>query len=174
MTLIVVNRILPALLGGLFPNHCCLCQWRCPGAQPLCDGCRSELLANSVPCQRCALPLATSSSALCGACLQHPPDFDRVVAPWLYGEYLAYLLRCWKFEGSSASHHCSPGYGSSRYQLLLRWMRLSPCRCTGYDNGGGVTTRQNCWPGHYNSIGRGLWLTLACCCATGPPERNRE
>ncbi|PLW70791.1 ComF family protein [Pseudohalioglobus lutimaris] len=22
-----------------------------------------------------------------------------MVAPWLYGEYLAYLLRCWKFEG---------------------------------------------------------------------------
>jgi ComF family protein len=66
---------------------------------PLCDNCRRELPANASACRRCALPLAATTSNLCGACLRHPPDFDRVVAPWLYGEYLAYLLRRWKFQG---------------------------------------------------------------------------
>ena len=95
----MVNKFAATLLDGLFPNYCTLCQLPCAGALPLCDDCRLELPANSCACRRCALPLATETGTTCGACLRKPPDFDRVVAPWLYGEYLAYLLRRWKFQG---------------------------------------------------------------------------
>lgn len=95
----MVNSIFTPILNGLFPNECSLCQWRCPGSLPLCEACREEFPINSYPCQRCALPLATASSRLCGTCQRQPPAFDAALAPWLYGEYLAYLLRRWKFEG---------------------------------------------------------------------------
>jgi ComF family protein len=95
----MVNKLLSPVLQGLFPNYCCLCQWRCPGALPLCAACRSELPANPQACCRCALPLASASASLCAACLQSPPAFDRVIAPWLYGEYVAHLLQRWKFHG---------------------------------------------------------------------------
>jgi ComF family protein len=36
---------------------------------------------------------------VCGKCLQAPPPFDRVVAPWLYCELLAHLIQRWKFHG---------------------------------------------------------------------------
>ncbi|TDG15882.1 ComF family protein [Seongchinamella unica] len=97
----MVNSLLGRLADALFPNVCCLCQWRCPGRLPLCADCRNELAANARCCRRCALPLA-SDSLLCGQCLQAPPAFDRVVAPWLYGEYFAYILRRWKFQDDLA------------------------------------------------------------------------
>lgn len=90
-----------ALAGALFPTVCCLCQWRCPGQLPLCAACRAELAANTHCCQRCALPLA-SGGGLCGQCLQQPPAFERVVAPWLYSEYLAFIVQRWKFEDEPA------------------------------------------------------------------------
>ena len=95
------RQLADALAGALFPNVCCLCQWRCPGNLPLCAGCRQELAANAQCCGRCALPLATNSD-LCGQCLLNPPAFDRVVAPWLYSEYLAFIIQRWKFQGDLA------------------------------------------------------------------------
>lgn len=97
----MVNKIIQALGDGLFPNHCCLCQWRCPGSLPLCQHCRAELAANQRCCGQCALPLATQAP-LCGSCLQQPPAYDRVIAPWLYCEYLAHLIGRWKFNGDRA------------------------------------------------------------------------
>ena len=53
-------------------------------------------------CDRCAIPLPPESGAqsarYCGRCLSNPPPFDRVVAPWLYGEYFAHLIHRWKFH----------------------------------------------------------------------------
>jgi ComF family protein len=53
-------------------------------------------------CARCAIPLAPLAEAgtgrLCGDCLQTPPAFERVIAPWLYEEYFAHLIRRWKYH----------------------------------------------------------------------------
>ena len=92
-----VNKLLGQIGNALFPNYCCLCQWHCSGQLPLCAGCRQELTANRRSCRRCALPLPDETT-ICGQCLQEPPDFDRVIAPWLYCEYLAYMLWRWKFN----------------------------------------------------------------------------
>jgi ComF family protein len=57
---------------------------------------------NHDACDRCAVPLPPRSDAqttrYCGQCLTSPPPFDRVVAPWLYGEYFAHLIHRWKFH----------------------------------------------------------------------------
>jgi ComF family protein len=38
------------------------------------------------------------SRRLCGNCLQQPPPFDRVLAPYIYDEQLAFLIRQWKYR----------------------------------------------------------------------------
>ncbi len=96
-------------LEGLFPNYCYLCGLRSYREQPLCTSCESGLSTNSNCCSRCALPLArplcqsrleaAPPPVLCGSCLCSPPSFDRVIAPWLYDEQMAFLLHRWKFHG---------------------------------------------------------------------------
>lgn len=101
--LAMVNRLLDALLTGLFPDHCRLCGLRSHRPLPLCRGCESGLQANTACCYRCAIPLPDvlhePGKTLCGKCLHTPPPFDRVVAPWLYCEQLAFLIQRWKFQG---------------------------------------------------------------------------
>jgi len=98
----LVNNIGTRLLDGLFPHHCALCGLRSHRQVPLCLECESEMPVNQHCCARCAIPLpATAESAsvrLCGSCLHIPPPFDRVIAPWLYEEYLAHLIHQWKFH----------------------------------------------------------------------------
>ena len=93
------GKCLVSALEALFPNYCYLCGLRSNQGLPLCVGCLSGLVVNDACCPRCALPGRAGSTALCGQCLQAPPAFDRVIAPWLYGEQMAFLLHRWKFHG---------------------------------------------------------------------------
>lgn len=97
----MVNRFTSALLEGLFPHHCCLCGLRSHRDVPLCHGCEGDLSPNVHCCHRCAVPLATGPDGprLCGSCLQSPPAFGRVVAPWRYSEHIAHLIHRWKYRG---------------------------------------------------------------------------
>jgi ComF family protein len=99
----MVNSLLEALTGGLFPQYCVLCGLRSDNPLPLCPDCRTCLQPNLVSCSRCALPLppGTAPASQCGRCLQSPPAFSTVLAPWLYEEHLAYLIRRWKFNGAT-------------------------------------------------------------------------
>jgi len=98
----MVNSLLEALLAGLFPDYCALCGLRSCRTLPLCQACEQDLHPNDSCCYRCAIPLPLpgplSTETLCGNCLQAPPPFDRVVAPWLYCELLAHLIQRWKFH----------------------------------------------------------------------------
>ncbi len=98
----MVNNIGARLLDGIFPHHCALCGLRSHRHVPLCTECEGEMPVNDHCCARCAIPLPPCAGAdtarLCGSCLHTPPPFDRVVAPWLYGEYLAHLIHQWKFR----------------------------------------------------------------------------
>ena len=95
----MVNR----LLEGLFPTFCSLCGLRSHRQRPLCHSCQTGLAANDHYCDLCALPLPAVSAPgqprTCGSCLASPPPFSRVVAPWLYDESMAFLMRRWKFQG---------------------------------------------------------------------------
>ncbi|MEZ5501742.1 MAG: ComF family protein [Halioglobus sp.] len=99
----MVNNLPLELLEGLFPNHCALCGLRSHRRVPLCHDCEREMPLNSSHCKRCAIPLPVGTGKLterlCGHCLEKPPPFERVIAPWLYGEYLAYLIQQWKYHG---------------------------------------------------------------------------
>ena len=106
----MVNSLGAAMLEGLFPNYCVLCGLRSLRPMPLCGSCEAELQANSHCCSRCAIPLSPVRSGskgepappgLCGRCLQAPPPFQRVVAPWLYCESLAHIIHRWKFSGET-------------------------------------------------------------------------
>jgi len=98
----VVDRILASVLEGVFPQHCILCGLRSHHSLPLCADCTADLQANQHCCTRCALPLAQAGSGpiprQCGNCLRQPPLFDKVIAPWLYDEIMAYLIHRWKFQ----------------------------------------------------------------------------
>lgn len=103
----MVNRSITALLDGLFPQYCSLCGLRSNRQYPLCQYCESELQTNTRSCRHCALPLPHlydpashgGPGLLCGNCLQKPPLFNRVIAPWLYCERLAFLIHRWKYHG---------------------------------------------------------------------------
>lgn len=106
----MVNRLGAALLEGLFPNHCLLCGLRSRRPVPLCAPCARDLQPNHNCCPRCALPLPAplpGTAAMCppprtcGHCLQAPPPFQRVIAPWLYCEGLAHIIQRWKFHGET-------------------------------------------------------------------------
>lgn len=100
-----LSKLIPYLLEGLFPNYCLLCGLRSYRNFALCTPCESGLVANDICCAQCALPMPqplaghSDRGALCGQCLLSPPAFDRVVAPWLYDEQMAFLIHRWKFHG---------------------------------------------------------------------------
>jgi len=97
----MVNKFLAGLRDGLFPQYCLLCELPADCELPLCRRCARILVPNNRACSRCALPLPGISqvNSLCGQCQSTAPDFDRVLAPWLYDDALAYLITQWKFHG---------------------------------------------------------------------------
>ncbi len=84
----------------LFPVCCTLCGLPDPGPLALCPPCEQDLVANYPRCDQCALPLPAvrGPTGLCGQCLMRPPPFDRVRAPLVYDEGMAYLIGYWKFQ----------------------------------------------------------------------------
>lgn len=69
----------------------------------LCTGCRDELPWNRWQCRQCALPLAFPSDRLtCGECLQAPPPFTRVIAPWHYRFPVDRMIHRYKSSGQRA------------------------------------------------------------------------
>ena len=97
-----MKYLMALALEGVFPQYCCLCGLRSYQSQPLCSACHLGLSHNTVCCEFCALPLLELKKgrrALCGLCLQSPPEFNRVIAPWLYDRQFAHLIHQWKFQG---------------------------------------------------------------------------
>ncbi|MEH6636638.1 MAG: ComF family protein [Halioglobus sp.] len=101
----MVNKITATVLANLFPHYCILCGLHSRQPVPLCLDCQGGLQANHVCCRRCAIPLPplpdNTTLRVCGACLQSPPAFQRVIAPWLYDEQLAYIIHQWKYHGAT-------------------------------------------------------------------------
>jgi len=82
------------------PLSCLLCGGA-SGAHPLCTGCLADLPWHTQPhCPQCATP--TSAAQLCGACLQHPPAFDRTRAALVYAFPLDQLIPRLKYRGRLA------------------------------------------------------------------------
>jgi ComF family protein len=94
-----LNKCLKSVLSML-PQSCLLCSAG-SGTGLLCDPCDAELPRLNVPhCPQCALP--THDGNLCGACLAHPPRYDRISVPFLYRYPLDRLIHSFKYRGNIA------------------------------------------------------------------------
>ena len=78
--------------------HCVLCGVR--GAHSrLCAPCAASLpRLPGARCRICALPL--TSGDVCGGCIQHPPAYDSVSAPFAYAFPVDTLIHALKYGGN--------------------------------------------------------------------------
>lgn len=105
-------RIQGPVLDWLFPRTCSLCGEVGVPHDPCSDCERSlEVLLLRAVCSRCAAPLpmdpaggaATPGGSVCPACLEQPPPFDRVVAPWSFAPPLSSLIHRMKYRRELAA-----------------------------------------------------------------------
>lgn len=82
------------------PQACQLCGADSTG-ETLCTPCVADLpWLSRMCCIVCAIPL--TSGTICGACLDHPPRFDRVEAVFRYDYPLDALIHAYKYGGKLA------------------------------------------------------------------------
>ena len=82
------------------PHTCLLCG-AAAAARPLCSACLDDLPWHSQPqCPQCATP--TPAGRVCGACLKHPPAFDRTHAALAYAFPLDRMIPRLKYNGQLA------------------------------------------------------------------------
>lgn len=89
-----------SLFNRTLPPTCLLCG-AVSTAGALCPGCHADLPWHRQPhCPRCATP--TPGGQLCGACLRHPPAFERTHAALAYAFPLDRLIPRLKYRGELA------------------------------------------------------------------------
>ena len=96
-----IRHGLGRLLDLLLPRHCLMCGLP-SGDNNLCPPCRADLPRPNHSCKRCGLPLPGSDNEACGACLQHAPPWDRVVAALDYRFPVDVLVQRFKFKRNLA------------------------------------------------------------------------
>nr|WP_231701673.1 ComF family protein [Halopseudomonas salegens] len=88
----------------MFSRHCQLCLGPSDSHSDICSACQAELPWLGSHCAQCALPLHdTSPGTLCGQCLQQPPAFRQVIAPFTYRFPLDSLIPAFKYHNQLAS-----------------------------------------------------------------------
>ena len=93
----IFKRIVSDRAAG---RHCLLCG-ASSATQPVCAACHADLPWHRQPrCPCCALP--TPNGQVCGACLTHPPAFDRTHAALAYAFPLDRLIPRLKYHGQLA------------------------------------------------------------------------
>lgn len=95
------------MLSALLPGQCEVCHtWP---ARALCEACVSRFAQPVSRCEGCALPLM--GAAVCGACLAHPPPWQRCLAAVDYGYPWSGVVGRFKFEQA-------PGWATTLAQLM--------------------------------------------------------
>jgi ComF family protein len=83
------------------PHTCLLCGGNA-GSDRLCSGCTDDLPWHRMAqCPQCAIP--TAGGHLCGACLKHPPAFDRIRSALSYRFPVDQLIQRLKYNGRLAA-----------------------------------------------------------------------
>lgn len=84
----------------LLPHTCLLCG-AAAGTERLCEGCQHDLPRHIAPqCPQCAIP--TPAGQICGACLKHPPAYDRSLAAFSYRFPVDQLVSALKYHSRLA------------------------------------------------------------------------
>jgi len=91
-----------------------LCDEPSDSALALCAPCLDELPWLGAQCSVCALPLP-APGLTCGQCLQEPPAFQRVIAPWRYDFPVDSLISRFK-------HHEKWPFGRLMAELLGQFL----------------------------------------------------
>ncbi len=96
----MVNQWLISVLSGLLPASCPLCDHPLYPNEYLCEHCLLALPQLRHACGHCGLPIPaeTPSGYPCGACQQHPPNFDRLLAASYYAPPISHLITAYKFQ----------------------------------------------------------------------------
>ncbi|NBF13043.1 ComF family protein [Pseudomonas sp. Fl4BN1] len=97
-------------------QSCLLCDEPSDSALALCTPCMDELPWLNAQCSVCALPLP-ASDLTCGQCLQQPPAFHQVVAPWHYDFPVDSLISRFK-------HHAKWPFGRLMAELLCQLLHF--------------------------------------------------
>lgn len=109
-----------AVYKWLINNHttsCLLClSYGVHSQLGICEACRADLPWLGSHCRQCALPLSLAEG-LCGQCMNSPPAFNQIVAPFLYGFPIDSLILAFK-------HHHQLTYGRMLGLLLLDAVRF--------------------------------------------------
>lgn len=86
-----------------FARQDCLLCGAGSGSDLLCAGCRPELPRPPAPaCPVCAGPTGAGDAPVCGACLTHPPAYDRAFAALSYGFPTDELIQALKYRSQLA------------------------------------------------------------------------
>jgi ComF family protein len=102
-----------SIFKQVFPFTCLLCGATSATAH-LCDACLADLPWHRQPqCPQCAIP--TPDGQVCGACLKHPPAFDRTHAALAYAFPLDRLIPRLKYQGRLA---IAPALGACLAQAV--------------------------------------------------------
>jgi len=113
-----------SIIKRLIPCDCLLCG-AAAGTRRLCSGCQADLPWHRQPqCPQCATP--TPLGQICGACLRHPPAFDRTHAALIYAFPLDRMIPRLKYHTQLA---IAPVLGeclAQAVQLAARPDRLIP------------------------------------------------
>lgn len=96
-------------------QSCLLCSEPADDTTPICTACETELPWLGDQCQTCALPLP-ASGLTCGQCLQQPPAFERVAAPWRYSFPVDTLITRFK-------HNAKWPFGRLLGELLMQFLQ---------------------------------------------------
>ena len=111
------KNIINGLLDSILPAHCELCGDAT--GNMLCAACDKQLPRIQQCCEICSLPLAAhevdddEEFGVCGECLKQKPDFDKLIAPFVYEDEVAWLIN--KFKHRNRAH-----YGNYLSQHLHR------------------------------------------------------
>lgn len=91
---------------ALFPARCALGGEALPTAERvrLCRVCRDTFLPNDgVRCPRCDLPACVPTGEACHGCVENPPEFVSLRAPYLYEGPAAELIRRIKLDADEVA-----------------------------------------------------------------------
>ena len=104
-------RVAARTLDVLFPARCLKCGIELDATGALCASCWPEIAFIAPPqCACCGLPFPFDSGegAVCGACLQASPEFDRARAVFVYNDASRDLVLSFKHADQT---HAAPGFG---------------------------------------------------------------
>jgi len=112
----VTKTMFKKFSGFLYPNVCLNCNDVGEDGFDLCRRCYQNLPWIRHACMRCALPLPTGSSSVCGSCSNRNLYFDQAFAPFLFDHFVREAVHQFKFNSKL-------NYGKLLAQLLTRYIQ---------------------------------------------------